>query len=160
MHWSGNPTGTNLINALVGFNNPVTHISPPPPPYGSTLATLSGGNPNGTWSLFIQDDAQLESGSISNGWVLNLTTANPVGFSANLELAMSASPTNVLVGNTVVYTIGVTNYGPSTSSNTIVSDNLPLGVTLLSTNKTLGSVTRNGSQVIWNVTNLLTGVGA
>jgi len=156
----GTPTGTNLINALVGFNNPVTHISPPPPPYGSTLATLSGGNPNGTWSLFIQDDAQLESGSISNGWVLNLTTANPVGFSANLELAMSASPTNVLVGNTVVYTIGVTNYGPSTSSNTIVSDNLPLGVTLLSTNKTLGSVTRNGSQVIWNVTNLLTGVGA
>lgn len=157
----GTPTGTNLINALtaVGINNPITHLSPPPPPYGSTLGVLNGGNPNGSWYLFIQDDRQLDSGSISNGWVLALTTANLVGFSANLELSMSASPTNVVVGSTVVYTIGVTNYGPSTASNTIVSDTLPLGVTLVSTNQTQGSVSRSGSQVIWNV-GTLTNAGA
>ena len=158
----GTPTGTNLINALtaVGVNNPITHLSPPPPPYGSTLNILNGGNPNGSWYLFVQDDAQLNSGSISNGWVLNLTTANPVGFAADLVLSMSASPTNLVVGNNVVYIIGVTNYGPSTASNTIVSDTLPSGGILIATNKTQGSVTRNGSQVIWNVTNLLSGAGA
>lgn len=157
----GTPTGTNLINALnaVGVNNPITHLSPPPPPYGSTLAILNGGNPNGPWSLFVQDDAVLDSGSISNGWILTLTTANLVGFSANLNLSMSASPTNLVVGNTVVYIIGVTNYGPSIASNTIVSDSLPSGGVLLATNLTQGSVTRSGSQLIWNV-GTLTNAGA
>lgn len=157
----GTPTGTNLINALnaVGVNNPITHLSPPPPPYGSTLAVLNGGNPNGPWSLFVQDDAVLDSGSISNGWILTLTTANLVGFSANLNLSMSASPTNLVVGNTVVYIIGVTNYGPSIASNTIVSDSLPSGGVLLATNLTQGSVTRSGSQLIWNV-GTLTNAGA
>ncbi|MEI6196940.1 MAG: DUF11 domain-containing protein, partial [Verrucomicrobiota bacterium] len=114
----------------------------------------------GSWLLFTQDDRQLDSGSISNGWVLNLTTANPVGFSANLELLMSVAPTNVLVGGTVVYTIGLTNYGVSTASNTIVSDNLPLGATLVSSNKSMGSVTRNGSQVLWNLGTLTNNAGA
>lgn len=158
----GTPTGTNLINALtaVGVTNPIVRLSPPPPPYGSTLAALNGGNPNGTWMLFIQDDALIDSGVISNGWVLDLTTANPVGFAANLVLSLSASPTNLLVGGTVVYTIGVTNYGPSTSSNILVSDNLPLGTFLLATNQTQGSVNRSGSQVIWNVGALPTNAGA
>jgi uncharacterized repeat protein (TIGR01451 family) len=89
-----------------------------------------------------------------------LTTANPVGFSANQEVTMSASPTNVVVGGTVVYTVAVTNYGVSTASNSIVSVSLPLGGALLSSNKTLGSVTRNGLDVVWNLTNLLTGAGA
>lgn len=158
----GTPNGTNLINALtaVGTTNSITHLSPPPPPYGSTLGVLNGGNPNGTWYLFVQDDALLDSGAISNGWILNLTTANPVGYSANLNLAMSAAPTNPIVGGAVVYVIGVTNYGPSISSNAIVSDNLPSGVSLVATNKSQGTVTRNGSQISWNVGTLASGGGA
>jgi uncharacterized repeat protein (TIGR01451 family) len=157
----GTPTGTNLINILTssGINNPITHLSPPPPPYGSTLTALNGGNPNGNWYLFIQDDKELDSGSISNGWILNLTTANPVGYSANLVLSMAASTTNVVQGGNVVYTIGVTNYGPSIASNTIVADTLPSGFTLVATNITLGSVTRSGSQVTWDV-GTLTNAGA
>jgi uncharacterized repeat protein (TIGR01451 family) len=157
----GTPTGTNLINALTaaGVNNPITHLSPPPPPYGSTLSTLNGGNPNGSWFLFIQDDRQLDSGSVSNGWVLALTTANPVGYSANLVLSMAASTTNLVQGGTVTYTIGVTNYGPSVSSNAIVADTLPSGFTLVSSNSTLGSVTRSGSVVTWRV-GTLTNAGA
>jgi uncharacterized repeat protein (TIGR01451 family) len=158
----GTPNGTNLINALTaaGVTNPVIQISPPPAPYGSTLATLIGGNPNGTWYLFVQDDTKLDAGSISNGWSLALTTANPVGFSANLQLLMSASSSNVMFGGTVVYTIAVTNYGPSTSSNVVVADTLPLGGTLVSSSQSQGSVIRSGNQVLWNVTNLLNGAGA
>ena len=43
----GTPIGTNLIAALAGAATP--HISPPPPPYGSAMSALNGGNPNGAW---------------------------------------------------------------------------------------------------------------
>jgi uncharacterized repeat protein (TIGR01451 family) len=157
----GTPKGTNLINALV--NTTVvgpTHLSPPLPPYGSSLSALNGGNPNGTWELFVQDDAVFDDGIISNGWVLTLITANPVGFVADLAVTKTASASTAMVGSHLVYFITVTNYGPSTSSNVLVSDDLPLGLTLISTNSTLGSVNRSGSTVIWNVGTLATNAGA
>jgi len=156
----GTPSGTNLINALVGAGSPTnsfTHLSPPPPPYGSTLSALNGGNPNGAWQLFVQDDVRLDSGTNYNGWYLTLTMANPVGTVCDLALTMSASPSNsVLVGNNLVYTIGVTNYGIATATNALITDTLPLGVTVVSTT---GSASRNGFNLIWNLGNLAAGAG-
>lgn len=158
----GTPKGTNLINALtaVGVTNTITHISPPPPPYGTTLSALNGSNPNGNWELFVQDDSAFDSGIISNGWWIALTTANPVGLAADSALTMTASSTNVLVGGNVVYTLTVTNYGPSSSTNVVVSDSLPLGATFVSASSTLGTVIRNGFTVVWNVGNLAISNGA
>jgi uncharacterized repeat protein (TIGR01451 family) len=153
---------TNLINALagIGTTNPITitHISAPLPPYGSALAALNGGNPNGTWELFVLDDALLDSGVISNGWILNLTMASPVGESANLKLSMTVSATNVLAGGILVYTNTVVNYGPSTASNVVISDTLPLGFTVISTNSTMGSVNEDG--LICTIDTLTNGGGA
>jgi uncharacterized repeat protein (TIGR01451 family) len=154
----GTPSGTNLINALTAVGsgvNPITHVSPPPPPYGTNLAALNGGNPNGTWELFVQDDMPEDSGTNYNGWILTLTTASPVGQSANLVLSMSASVvSNVLIGTDFNYFIGVINYGPSTANNVLVSDTLPSGVTL--TNPPPGII-RSGSTVTWNVGTLASG---
>jgi uncharacterized repeat protein (TIGR01451 family) len=151
----GTPSGTNLINALTAVgagSNSFTHISPPPPPYGTNLAALNGGNPNGTWELFVQDDAIYDAGIISNGWILTLTMASPVGQAGDLALSMTNLPSNsVLVSNYLVYVIGVTNYGPSTSSNAMVVDTLPSGVPLILTNFTQGSVNHSGFNLIWNV---------
>jgi len=160
----GTPNGTNLINALTVIgttNNPppttITHISAPPPTYGSTLAVLNGGNPNGMWTLFVQDDAPVDSGTISNGWILTLTTASPVGTVADLALSMTAS-TNSVFTNTFYYYFTVTNYGPSTSSNVIVVDSWPSGVTL--TNPPPGVTNSgNGSTVTWYVGMLTNGAG-
>jgi uncharacterized repeat protein (TIGR01451 family) len=155
----GTPIGTNLISALAGTNY-ITPISPPSPPYGSTLSALNGGNPNGTWSLFVLDDQSPDSGAISNGWSLTLTLASPVGYSADVGISISTSATNVLVNSNAVFIVGVTNYGPSTSSNVLVSDTLPSGITLVSTNPTYGTVTHSGTQVFWSVGNLTNGAGA
>jgi uncharacterized repeat protein (TIGR01451 family) len=157
----GTPNGMNLVNALVSTagNFPVP-ISAPAPPYGSTLAALGGGNPNGTWSLFVQDDTPSDHGLISNGWFVTLTTGSPLGSWADNALSMAVSATNVLVNGNVIYTIGVTNYGPSTSSNVLVQDDLPSGVTLVSTNTTLGSVSHIGTQLIWTIGTLATNTGA
>jgi len=89
-----------------------------------------------------------------------LTTGSPIGFAADNALSMTASANNVLVNSNVVFTIDVANYGPSASSNVLVLDTLPSGITLLSTNHTLGSVSRNGTLVTWNVGMLAVNAGA
>ncbi len=156
----GTPNGTNMINSLLFVPQAPVHISPPPPPYGTTMASLSGGNPNGNWSVFMQDDSPIGSGSVSNGWVLSVTVADIVGQSADLQLLMTSPNTNVFAGQTATFVLSVTNYGPSPSTNVIVADSLPLGVTLVSTNTTQGSVIRSGSTINWNVGNLAVGAGA
>lgn len=153
----GTPNGSNLINALTATasTNFYTHLSPPPPPYGSTLQVLTGGNPNGNWYLFGQDSQGFNSGGITNGWMLSLTTANPIGSVADDALTMTASAADVLTNSDVSFFISVTNYGPDASSNVVVSDNLPFGFTLVSSNLTLGSITIAGQLVTWNLTNSL-----
>ncbi len=159
----GTPNGTNLINTLTAIaatNNPFTHLSAPLPPYGGTMSALNGGNPNGNWFLFVQDDETFNSGMISNGWSVTLTTANPVGFVADDYLAMTASGTNVIPGAYVNFVIGVTNYGPSTSSNVDMLDTFPAGFTLISTNSTQGTVVPNGAGLVWEVGNMTNKAGA
>ncbi|WP_234785697.1 hypothetical protein [Bacillus mycoides] len=46
----------------------------PAPPYGSALNVFNGTNPNGTWSLFVFDDAGADSGNIAGGWSLTIAT--------------------------------------------------------------------------------------
>lgn len=156
----GTPNGTNLIFALAVSGNAITHLSPPSPPYGSSLNVLNGANPNGIWNLYELDDGVFDSGVISNGWILTLTTANPVGAAADNAISMSATTGTISVGGTGVYVLTVTNYGPSVSSNVLVSDTLPLGALLVASNATIGSVSRGGNQLTWNIGTLNTNAGA
>jgi Ca2+-binding RTX toxin-like protein len=55
----------------------------PPPPHGLTMSTSNGSNPNGTWSLYVFDDRNPDSGQFSGGWSVSVTTstaAAPPGF--------------------------------------------------------------------------------
>jgi uncharacterized repeat protein (TIGR01451 family) len=158
----GSPNGSNLINALITIptTNVFTHLSAPLPPYGSTLSALNGGNPNGNWYLFVQDDQTFNFGAISNGWAIAVTTANPIGFVADDFLTMKATATNLFIGNNSTISIGITNFGPNVSSNVVVFDTLPLGFTLVSSNATTGSIVPSGQTITWNLGNLAVTAGA
>ena len=162
----GTPRGTNLINALVGTGSgsngpPTVIVSAPAGPWGTNLSVMNGSNPNGAWFLFVQDDAAADTGMITNGWFVNLTTADLVGQAS--DNAVYASRTNTAIAFAANYTniIAVTNYGPSASGNVLVTDLLPLsGLSLVSSNHTAGVITVSGSTLAWSVGNLQTNAGA
>ncbi len=58
---------------------------------------------------------------------------------ADLSLALSAAPNPVTVGQTLTYTLNVSNAGPSVATGTVLSDSLPLGVTFVSAQPSQGS---------------------
>jgi len=54
-------------------DDPFLAPAPTPVTGASSLATFVGSDPNGTWSLYISDDATGDTGSIS-GWEISITT--------------------------------------------------------------------------------------
>lgn len=50
----------------------------PAAPYTSSLGVFSGQNPNGEWKLYVIDDTYIDSGTLSNGWSLDITTIGRV----------------------------------------------------------------------------------
>ncbi len=169
----GSPNGMNLINALVAplaSNNVVTVVTntpvfpAPDQPWGTTLSVMNGSNPNGLYFLFYQDDTvNLKSGTNYNGWLLNLTTANPVGFAADNELLVDNTNITVTPGSEWVTTLAVTNYGPAWATNVSVADTLPSSssVNLVSFSSSLAgaSVTVEGGSLIWDVGTLPVNTG-
>jgi uncharacterized repeat protein (TIGR01451 family)/uncharacterized delta-60 repeat protein len=116
-------TGTNYpspVLPVAAFPSPA-----PPAPYATNLTACNGSNPNGAWNLFVIDDTTLDTGSIASGWILTLTTASVVPGASDLVLGVTDTPDPDVIGSNVTYTISVTNFGPSTATNVIVSANLP-----------------------------------
>jgi len=158
----GTPNGTNLINALVSGPVFAFQVSPPPAPYGFALTNVIGGTPDGPWSLFIQDNDVISSGILNNGWSIALTLGSPVGADADLNLTLSALATNIWPGSNLVFYITVTNVGNmSIATNVVVADTLPADVFYVSSSSTLpaSTITRDGTQVIWQMGNLVPNAG-
>jgi uncharacterized repeat protein (TIGR01451 family) len=150
---------TNLINALINGSVAIPVISAPKGPYGVTLSVMTNSDPNGPWFLFVQDDTPGDAGNIANGWLLNLTTADPVGSFADVGISVTPSASSIAISNNVTFVVAVTNYGPSSAENVILSNTLPSGVNLISTVASPNSFTINGSLLTWNLGNLATNAG-
>ena len=149
-------------------------------PAGVTFASASGGGVNNSgivnWSLGVLAAGQASnftvtvtapaSGTLTNMANVNSPTGDPnltnnltppvitsVTPLADLIIAKIA-PATVLATSNLVYTISVTNFGPSSASSVVVTDTLPAGVTFVSAS---GSGANNAGLVNWSLGALAAG---
>lgn len=84
------------------------------------------------------------------------TTTNLVPPAADLEVSKSASATEAKVGDTVVYTVSVTNAGPGTATNVRVLDDGGVGtLRLVSTQPSVGTIDEVAG--VWEIGTLAPG---
>jgi len=131
----------------------------PPGVAASTLSAFNGSTPNGNWSLYVVDDSIGDAGVISGGWTLSLTTVTTVGPAVNLVATLVGAPNPVFVGSVLTYNLTLTNTGPSTATGVLLTDSLPPGVTLVSSNTSSGSFSLIGGGVTINAGSLASGAG-
>ncbi len=80
----------------------------------AAFASFNGVNPNGTWKLYVSDNARVDSGFI-NSWSITFNnpiafawTSSPTGFTSSAKSPGSVTPSSVGLGN-VIYTVVATN---------------------------------------------------
>lgn len=86
------------------------------------------------------------------------TTVNP---SFDLTVTKTDGSTTVQIGQNLVYTIVVTNAGPSAATNVLVTDTLPTTqLTFVSATSTSGTFTNNNGSVSGTIASLASGASA
>jgi subtilisin-like proprotein convertase family protein len=108
---------------------------PGPAPAASSNTTLAaafnGIAPNGTWSLYVVDDACGDGGSIGGGWSLDITTAALTATTTSVVSSLNPSRT----GQSVTFTSTTTAGGPVPSGTVTFTD----GATTLAANVAVDS---------------------
>jgi uncharacterized repeat protein (TIGR01451 family) len=125
----------------------------PSPPFANLLSAFRGTDPNGTWSLYIADDALFDIGFLAGGWNISFLTLEPF---ADISLTQTLHPSPVAVGSNLTCLITVSNAGPADVTGVQVRDVLPSTANFVSVLSELGGCTNNGGTIdcmLGNMTN-------
>jgi M6 family metalloprotease-like protein/uncharacterized repeat protein (TIGR01451 family) len=117
-----------------------------------------GTNVNGNWTLHVVDDVGADVGTVEC-WSLFISSATCVDGGgtcpgADLRIGLSDAPDPVFIGSNLVYTINVTNFGPSEAKGTVINHTLPASVVFVSAFASQGGVSFSGGTLVANVGNL------
>ena len=118
-------SGTNQPSSYPG--TVAFPVPAPAMPYGTALVTVAGRDPNGTWSLYVLDDAVGDAGYLAGGWSLGLLTAPALSPLADLAVGMTSAPSSLFLGSALTNTIWVTNFGPASATGVMVTNTLSSG---------------------------------
>ncbi|MGQ9829834.1 MAG: hypothetical protein ACUVSW_18430 [Roseiflexus sp.] len=106
----------------IGANDTMpTHPDLPAGPYGTALSVYNLTNPNGTWRLYIAEDENGSSGSLTS-WQINIVTID-------LQATLASVPSSVNAGDPLNYDITVINAGTDPVSNVTVTGTIPVSTT-------------------------------
>jgi uncharacterized repeat protein (TIGR01451 family) len=120
---------------------PPTNTPPPPPPPTSTPEPDDGDRePRPTATATPEPTATLTPTPIVTPTVAPALGPDPA-------VTKSVSPPSAIVGQTVVYTIQVTNLGDVPATGVVVEDTLPSFLSIVDVTATRGTVTTSGQSV-------------
>jgi uncharacterized repeat protein (TIGR01451 family) len=137
-------SGVLLLNVGSLTNGAVTNVQ-------VIVQTTAAGKLTNQFQVFANEfDPMLANNSAS----VVSTVTNAVVVSADLRLIASASPEPVTVGSNLVYSIAITNRGPSAASGVIVSNRIPANVNFVSAT---GGSTPSGGILLINLGSLAAG---
>ncbi|MCP4363204.1 MAG: DUF11 domain-containing protein, partial [Chloroflexi bacterium] len=118
-----------------------------------TTATITATVDAGTTNQTLTNTATINSATQGDRvTVNNVSTATLTVNGADLEIGKSVTPVLPLEGDTITYTIVITNIAGNTSTNIVISDILPTGITyggLVSSSPSQGTYL-NGSIGVWS----------
>ncbi len=120
-----------------------------------TINVTAGAATSGT----VSNTARITGPDNTNGVTSTVTTTiNP---SFDLTVTKTDGATTVQMGQNLVYTIVVTNSGPSTATNVLVTDTFPTTqLTFVSATSTSGNFTNNNGSVSGTIASLASGATA
>ena len=67
------------------------------PPFAGDFSTFAGSDPNGTWNLFVQDQASGDMGQIAGGWCLNITTTQATSIAEVVKAGSAGGASRAVV---------------------------------------------------------------
>jgi uncharacterized repeat protein (TIGR01451 family) len=97
--------------------------------------------------------AQVEDNPVDNTASLVTAVNTPT---ADLAIGVNDAPNPATVGNNLVYSVSVTNFGPATAAGVIVTNTPPPGIVMISNTSAAGAVT-NAGVVTFNLGNMSIG---
>jgi uncharacterized repeat protein (TIGR01451 family)/fimbrial isopeptide formation D2 family protein len=175
--FTGKSPNTTLISNTVSlapggiivfrFRAPIVSATPNPINNTATATSSTAGFPGAG----LPSDADVDSagGAFANPLAqpndvdtptaqTNPTQVTVVTPSADLVVTKSQPSATVNAGGTIVYTVTVTNNGPNTANNVVVTDTLPTGTTFVSVTGggVIGTPTPSGGVLTLNSTNTST----
>jgi uncharacterized repeat protein (TIGR01451 family) len=113
----------------------------------SLVMQVNANAPSGT---NIPDTATASAGNVVPNLTTNSATATVLVANANsadMAIVKTATPNPVSQGETLTYTLAVTNNGPASATTVTVADTLPTAVTYLSVTTTTGTCSEAGGTV-------------
>jgi uncharacterized repeat protein (TIGR01451 family) len=156
------PAGFTCTTPAAGANGTVT----------CNAATLANGA-NAVFTLTVRVASGSTSGTATNTAGVTSATADPdngdtsdpappvtlAPASSDVSITKSTNTTSASTGQTVTWTIGVSNAGPSIATNVVVTDTLPAGVQFVSATPSQGTCSGT-TNVTCSLGNLASGANA
>jgi len=139
-------------------------VPAPGRPYGAALSAFTGSAPNGTWKLYVNDHSSGDSGALSGGWSLTVSTDQASccfnSGHADLRTTAQVAPNPGAWELDVTYTIQITNAGPATATNVVITDLLPAQVSFASATPSQGTASHAAGVVTASLGDLAAGTAA
>ncbi|MBC3541806.1 T9SS type A sorting domain-containing protein [Rufibacter sediminis] len=140
-------TGTWTIGTVVTSGSQTLTITAKPTAIGTL--TLSS----------TQSHTEYDSQS-SNNTASSTITVKPTADVAVTNVVISPIKTAYVNGDEVTYKVTVTNNGPSTATNVVITDKLPVSLTFVSASNSTGTDAYNSVNGTWSVGSLASGASA